>query len=221
MAKPRSYKLLCPIARALDRIGDRWTLLILRDLHAGPARFTDIQRGLSGISVNLLTERLAKLTEDELVEKVEGEHGVALYGLTNRGRKTRDILFDLAQFGGLFPPPEVTVRPGNLRLIAVTLGTAVERSLGADVSFNLSMIVDGEAFSLQAADGSCEMLYRRADNPDMTLRTSYEALLAVSENELSLTDFAQNHCQIEVSTPGKDQFVFAALSAALAGLQEK
>ena len=53
----------------------------------------------------------------------------------------------------------------------------------------------------------------------MTLRTSYEALLAVSENELSLTEFVQNHCQIDVATPGKDQLVFAAFSAALAGLQ--
>ena len=43
MTKHRSYKVMCPIARGLDRVGDRWTLLILRDLHAGPARFSDLQ----------------------------------------------------------------------------------------------------------------------------------------------------------------------------------
>ena len=67
MQKIRSYKLLCPIARGLDRIGDRWTLLILRDLHAGPARFSDLQRGLTGIAANLLADRLAKLVTDGLI----------------------------------------------------------------------------------------------------------------------------------------------------------
>ena len=57
MAGSRRYKLLCPIARALDRIGDRWTMLILRDLHAGPARFSELQSGLTGIAPNLLTDR--------------------------------------------------------------------------------------------------------------------------------------------------------------------
>ena len=54
MPKHRTYKLLCPIARALDKLGDRWTLLILRDLHAGPARFGDIAQGLPGLASNLL-----------------------------------------------------------------------------------------------------------------------------------------------------------------------
>ena len=62
MAKSRSYKLLCPIARALDRIGDRWTLLILRDLHAGPARFSELQRGLTG----------GTCADDHEVERVAG-----------------------------------------------------------------------------------------------------------------------------------------------------
>ena len=71
MAKARSYKLLCPIARALDRIGDRWTLLILRDLHAGPMRFGELQKGLPGTAANLLTERFNKLVAAGLVSKVE------------------------------------------------------------------------------------------------------------------------------------------------------
>ncbi|NNF77796.1 MAG: helix-turn-helix transcriptional regulator [Rhizobiales bacterium] len=53
----RGVLLFCPSARALDRIGDRWTLLILRDLRAGPARFSRLQSGLTGIAPNLLTER--------------------------------------------------------------------------------------------------------------------------------------------------------------------
>ena len=61
MTKKRHYQLLCPIARALDVIGDRWSLLILRDLHAGPARFQELHDGL-GTASNLLTTRLGELT---------------------------------------------------------------------------------------------------------------------------------------------------------------
>jgi len=49
MTETRRYRLLCPIARALDRLGDRWALLVLRDLHAGPARFGELLDGLSGM----------------------------------------------------------------------------------------------------------------------------------------------------------------------------
>ena len=66
MASKRSYHLLCPIARGLDRVGDRWTLLVLRDLHAGPARFKDIQEGLPGLASNLLTTRLRRLQEENV-----------------------------------------------------------------------------------------------------------------------------------------------------------
>jgi DNA-binding HxlR family transcriptional regulator len=90
MEKPRRYKLLCPIARALDRVGDRWTLLILRDLHAGPARFSDLKTGLDGIATNLLTDRLRQLIDDGLVVRREGEFGTALYTLTELGRRSSD-----------------------------------------------------------------------------------------------------------------------------------
>ena len=88
MVGTRRYKLLCPIARALDRVGDRWTLLILRDLHAGPARYTDLQSGLLGIASNLLTDRLRQLIDDGLVMKRDGDYGVALYVLSERGTRT-------------------------------------------------------------------------------------------------------------------------------------
>ena len=120
MSKSRRYNLLCPIARALDRVGDRWALLILRDLHAGPARFKDLQTGLTGIATNLLTDRLQQLIGDGLIEKRDAPHGVALYALTPLGERTRSLLFELAMFGGQFEPEPVPRRPGNLRTIAVT-----------------------------------------------------------------------------------------------------
>ena len=157
MAKPRTYKQLCPIARALDRIGDRWTLLILRDLHAGPARFSDLQKGLIGIAANLLTDRLNKLTDDGVISRQTGNHGAALYDLTETGKRTSGVLFELAMLGRHFPPLGETVPPGNFRSVATTLGTACQRVIGPDTHFTAALTVDGEAFTLTAKSGLAMM----------------------------------------------------------------
>ncbi|MEO0913892.1 MAG: helix-turn-helix domain-containing protein [Pseudomonadota bacterium] len=220
MAKPRSYKLLCPIARGLDRVGDRWTLLILRDLHAGPARFTDLQRGLTGIAANLLTDRLAKLVEDGLVERTQGPHSTALYALTDLGRKTRALIFELAMFGARFPSDGDSVEPGNLRTVAVTLGAAAERVHPRDLDVVASLIVDGEEMEAKAKDGTASVSYLPATDPDVSLRTRYTSLMALSEGEITEASFLQDHCEIDVHTPGKDVEVFQLLSLILAVFRE-
>lgn len=214
MAKVRSYKLLCPIARALDRIGDRWTLLILRDLHAGPARFSDLQHGLTGIAANLLTDRLNKLTADGLISKDAGAHGTTLYSLTEMGRKTRGILFDLALFGGLFSPEAEVVEPGNMRTVAVTLGTACQRAITADIDVEVQFVINGEPFVLVARDGEALMQAGQATVPDVVLEASYEALLSVSEGEINMAQFARDHARIAVNTPGKEVELMHLMSAA-------
>ena len=220
MAKSRSYRLLCPIARGLDAIGDRWTLLILRDLHAGPARFTDLQTGLTGIAANLLTDRHAKLTQDGLVTKSAGPHGAALYQLTDRGRRTRDILFELALFGGGQPAPEDRVKPGNLRTVATTLGAAAARAALPEVRITSELRVDGEAISLTVRDGLAEATYGPAMQPDVVLDPSYDALLKVSEGEITLMDFATTHSGIQVNTPGKDQQFMQVMQQILEQFQQ-
>lgn len=216
MAKPRSYKLLCPIARGLDRVGDRWTLLILRDLHAGPARFTDLQRGLTGIAANLLTERLAKLVEDGLAQKIQGPHATTLYELTELGRRTRSLIFELAMFGARFPSEDDTVDPGNLRTVAVTLGAAAEMVAADDLNVVASLNVDGEEMELKAKDGAASVSYGLTTDPDVILRTSYKALMALSEGEMTEQVFLQDHCQLEVHAPGTENDLFRLFSMILA-----
>ncbi|WP_421857967.1 winged helix-turn-helix transcriptional regulator [Oricola sp.] len=218
MTKTRSYKLICPIARALDRIGDRWTLLILRDLHAGPARFSDLQQGLTGIAANLLTDRLAKLVADGLVEKTNGPFGTTLYALTARGQATRSILFELALFGGALPPGPEIVRPGNLRMIAITLGTACQRAMDSEIALEAEFRIDGEPFTLQAGDGNAAMTAGAASDPDIVVTTGYKALLAVSEGEIGLDEFAEGHAELAVNTPGKEVQLMQLLSGAIAVL---
>ena len=97
----RDYKQFCPTARALNVVGERWTLLIVRDLLIGPRRYTDLRRGLPGMASNLLAVRLAEMEEAGLVAKtrVETPSSRDLYVLTERGRSLEAVLLDLARFG--------------------------------------------------------------------------------------------------------------------------
>ena len=97
-----SYDLKCPVARALDVIGERWTILILRDLfRAGPRKFADFEQSLSGISATTLSARLKKLEEhDILTRRFYAEHPPrAEYLLTEKGRTLGPILKLLLDWG--------------------------------------------------------------------------------------------------------------------------
>jgi DNA-binding HxlR family transcriptional regulator len=97
----RSYDLNCPIAMSLDLMGDRWTLLILRDLFIHPTRrYIELRKSLVGISPTLLSQRIKDLIHNGLIEQCEKpETGHVAYRLTARGKETKPILIALAQFG--------------------------------------------------------------------------------------------------------------------------
>lgn len=149
MTRKRPYQLLCPIARTLDVVGDRWALLILRDLHAGPARFQQLHEGL-GMATNLLTTRLAELTESGLIEKLDIDQHSA-YALTDLGRHTDLVLWELSRFGGLLDPEPDPRKPGNLRTIAlplrIILNTVEDRP-----NLTVRLIIDDETFTIVSSE---------------------------------------------------------------------
>jgi DNA-binding HxlR family transcriptional regulator len=90
----------CPVACTLDLIGDRWTLLVVRDLFAGRTRFAEFARAPEGIASNILTQRLEALVANGLVERhAEAGGGHARYHLTARGRSLRPVLEALSAWG--------------------------------------------------------------------------------------------------------------------------
>jgi DNA-binding HxlR family transcriptional regulator len=101
---------LCAIARALDSIGDWWSLLIIRDATAGIGRFSEFQRSL-GIPKNILSARLKSMIEQEIMEAVPAQDGSAYqeYALTKKGEALLPVLVALGQWGAeyLFEPNEV------------------------------------------------------------------------------------------------------------------
>jgi DNA-binding HxlR family transcriptional regulator len=98
----RSYGQYCALARALDVVGDRWTLLIVRELAVkGPSRYTDLRHGLPGIATNMLADRLREMEEQGIVRREEAPPPVAttLFSLTERGDELRPVLFALGRWG--------------------------------------------------------------------------------------------------------------------------
>ncbi len=108
----RSYAQLCPLARALDAVGERWTLLIVRNLLVGPMRYGQLQEALPGVTTNLLAKRLKELCARALLEP-RLVHGVTVYGLTRRGFGLEPALLALAAWGEAEPMPPAGQR--NLR----------------------------------------------------------------------------------------------------------
>jgi DNA-binding HxlR family transcriptional regulator len=122
---PRSYQQNCPIARGLDVLGERWTLLILRELIGGPRRYGDLRAQLPGIATNLLADRLRELEEAGLVDREELPPPVArtVYTLSETGwRKVLPVVKAIATFGlDMVVPDTSALTPLNGFLAGILL----------------------------------------------------------------------------------------------------
>lgn len=121
----KSYAQMCPMANALDIIGDRWTPLILRELLGGPARFLDLHQGLPGIAKNLLTDRLRRLEQDNVLRRHEDSGN---YTLTRAGEALRPILEQLAFWGAQMPRATPPKHTRSIRAVAMALQAIVARN---------------------------------------------------------------------------------------------
>lgn len=189
MSSRRTYQSLCPIARSLDRLGDRWSLLILRDLHAGPARFTELQEGL-GVASNLLSSRLRDLTDDGLVCRT-GEGRQQVYELTPLGWQTERVLWELARFGLRLEPDPEPRPPSNLRTVVVPLRVRLSETPDRP-ELTALLDVDGEHFTVVSTPDKSAVLYNdESVTPDVTVRTDYGSLLdfAASGGTFSVDQF--------------------------------
>lgn len=97
----RSYDQYCAVARALDAVGERWSLLIVRELLGGPRRYTDLHADLPGLSTDILATRLKQLEADGLVlrRKLERPANAVVYELTDQGVTLRQVVLALADWG--------------------------------------------------------------------------------------------------------------------------
>jgi len=115
----RSYGQYCGFSRALEIVGERWALLIVRDLLVGPKRFSDLQRGLPGIPSNILTTRLKELEDDGIVQRrlLPRPSGSTVYELTDAGRQLEGPVISLGRWGAKRlgePRPDETITEDSI-----------------------------------------------------------------------------------------------------------
>ncbi|HEY9367843.1 helix-turn-helix domain-containing protein [Streptomyces sp.] len=184
----RSYDQYCAAARALDAVGDRWTLLIVRELLAGPRRYTDLHADLPGVSTDMLAGRLKDMERDELVTRRRLAPPVSayVYELTERGRALLPVLRALAEFGAPElgePRPTDAVRA---HWFAIPLLRALEAGAGRVVQVTLD---EGE-FHVRLGGGGVAPGY--GDGPaadaDAHLRTDAATARALASGELTLEE---------------------------------
>lgn len=185
---PRSYGQLCGVAHALDVLGDRWTLLIVRELLLGPKRFGTLQETFPGLGPTLLSSRLRGLVDDGLVEHVTlpPPASVAAYALTPAGEGLRPAMDALALWGiSQFDPAEEVAEHPEIQARGSWLASSLAAAAGADhgataADATVNFDVDGDRFVVRVRDGRPVVAHGAAEAPDgtlaVTLREFYDCV---------------------------------------------
>ncbi|MFE7617796.1 winged helix-turn-helix transcriptional regulator [Streptomyces sp. NPDC057496] len=202
-ARRRSYDQFCATARALDSVGDRWTLLIVRELLAGPRRYTDLHADLPGVSTDVLASRLKDMEQGGLVtrRRIPPPAAASVYELTGRGRGLLPVLAALAEWGA---PALAERRPTDAvraHWFALVLLRALEGTVHEGI---VEVRLDEGVFHVRAGGAKDDgVVY--GDGPaaraDARLVLDAEVCLALGRGESTLAE-AVGDGRVEVSGDG-------------------
>jgi DNA-binding HxlR family transcriptional regulator len=184
----RTYGDPCGVARSLDVIGERWALLIVRELLLGPKRFNDLLVGLCGASPNVISQRLRDLVDHGVVRRRDlgPPTRIHLYELTEWGRELEPAVLHLGRWGSQAPNPTDT----SLGVDSLVLGlkAAFDPTRATTGNATVELHIDDHVFVVVLADGALSVHRGRADLPDATVTTDREALTAAAQGTLTLDD---------------------------------
>jgi DNA-binding HxlR family transcriptional regulator len=169
------------LARALDVLGDRWTLLIVRELLIRPCRYTDLRDGLPGIATNLLAERLRELEAEGIVQREDPEPPVAttLYRLTERGERLRPVVHQLMRWGAPLMVEPAGHDEFRTRWLVDPMEALLNRP-GVDTPDVVVQVDTGdEPLVVEASGGRVRARTGTAPEPDVVLRGPPDAVLGV------------------------------------------
>ena len=167
------YRQYCALARALDVAGDRWTLLIVRELVPGARRFTDLLEGLPGISRNLLTERLRGLERDGVIARTELPAPAArsVYELTADGRDLADAIVPLIRWGSQRLGERKSGESFRPRWSAVGMAGLADREAAKGINETYQYLVGDSVFHFTVDDGSIAVHDGPAHDPAVVVTT--------------------------------------------------
>lgn len=186
MAK-RSYNEYCPLARALDVLGERWTLLVLRELLPGQKRYSDLLEGLPGIGPNVLAARLKDLQAAGVVRRVKlpPPAGSTVYELTEVGRDLEPGLLELARWGRSLLGPIKDTDSYRLGWLLTGMRVAFQPDAARGVHDTYEFRVEGEVFHVRVDDGAIDVRHGAAADPDVVITSDYETMVAVGTGQRS------------------------------------
>ncbi|WP_137990056.1 winged helix-turn-helix transcriptional regulator [Streptomyces vilmorinianum] len=196
----RSYDQYCAAARALDLVGDRWTLLIVRELLAGPRRYTDLHADLPGVSTDMLAGRLKDMEGAALVtrRRLPAPASAYVYELTPRGRELLPVLRALAEWGAPAleePRPTDAVRA---HWFAIPLLGALAGRIEGVVQVTLD---EGVFHVRTGGDAAASYADGPAEDADAHLRTDAATCRALASGELTLAEAVRDG-RVEVAGDG-------------------
>jgi DNA-binding HxlR family transcriptional regulator len=184
----RSYDQFCGLAVALDVVGERWTLLLVRDLALGPQRYSDLLAGLPGMGTNLLADRLRRLEADDVVRRttLPPPAATTVYELTDSGRELAEALLPLAVWGARrldYTKPAGRHRADWL-LLALRANFRTEAAVGVQDTYEFR--IDGAAFHVRVRDGQIDVRRGPApDGADAVIETDLPTLMELGVGRLT------------------------------------
>ena len=189
----RSYDQYCGLAHALDVVGERWTLLIVRELMSGPKRYSDLEAALSGIGTSLLAARVKQLQSDGLVGRrlLDPPVNAVAYELTTTGRELGRALAPLALWGARYFLSEQGAAAEQFRaewalvFVADSLEPDALRNLAVDYEFH----IDDSVARMHISDGRAEITTGSSEIPaTAVLRSDAATVGAIAGGRLTVTD---------------------------------
>jgi DNA-binding HxlR family transcriptional regulator len=209
MANRRKYGDRCGVARALDLVGERWALLVVRELLLGPKRFTDLRAGLPHVSPDVLAQRLRELEQDGIVQRrtLAPPAGSRVYELTDRGLELEPVVLALGRWGSSAPFP-----PGEPRLgvdsAILALRTLFDPAAADGLSASYELRFGEQRFQARVSEGRLEVVRGSADAPDATIETDTATLSALLWHGRRLPEALRSgDLRIEGSRRAAERFV--------------
>lgn len=175
----RSYDDPCGVARALDAVGERWALLVVRDLLLGPKRFTDLAAGLPGMSQNVLAQRLRDLEGHGLVRRrvLGPPSGARIYELTDAGHELEEVVLALARWGSRAPLVDRATLTADA--LALALRTTFDAAAAGDLRARVDLYLGADRFAAEIAGGRFRIVRGEATDPDAVLTTDAGVLQGI------------------------------------------
>ena len=181
MGSKRTYGDACGIARALDVLGERWALMIVRELLLGPKRFTDLRAGLPHLSADVLAQRLRDLEAAGVLTRrtLPPPAPAKVYDLTPSGRALEPALVELGRWGGTYASPPEAGCEMSLDSHILSLQTLFDPDLAAGFAATVQLEIEDQSFSAIVAAGELEVDRGQAGSPDATITTDPSTFIDV------------------------------------------